>query len=113
MQPHGSTPHISRYKFCKKPTTVVHYKGLHLKRLLEQRWTGLLAHCVSDSKILRKRKRSLLTEVDTVLPAYGAEMPTEAAGLLREMTVSHLLPILALLDPPNKLLQREDTDFLG
>lgn len=31
------------YKFIRKPTVAVHYKGETLKRLLDQRWTGHLA----------------------------------------------------------------------
>jgi len=61
---------------------------------------------------------SLLTEIDSVL-ACGAEIPMDAVGLLREMTepsfsfIAKLVhTVLALLDPPNKLLQREDTDLM-
>ena len=43
------------YKFCKKPTIAVHYKGLHLQRLLEQRWTG---HLATVSVILIPKQRS-------------------------------------------------------
>lgn len=60
----------------------------------------------------------VLTEIDSVL-AYGTEIRMEAADLRREMTEARFLStvnlvhtILALLDPPNKLLQREDTDLM-
>ena len=41
------------YKFCKKPTIAAHYKGVHLKRLLEQRWMG---HLATVSVILKSVK---------------------------------------------------------
>lgn len=95
------------YKFCKKPTTAAHCKSVHLKRLLEQRWTG---HLTTVSVILKSfNDLTLLTETDTVeslAQKYGWAM-----GLLREMTKPSFLfianlvhTVLALLDPPNKLL---------
>ena len=61
---------------------------------------------------------SLLTEIDFVL-ACGAEIRMEAVGLLRKMTelsfsfITKLVhTVLALLDPPNKPRQREDTDLM-
>ncbi|KAI7789318.1 putative homeobox-containing protein 1 [Triplophysa rosa] len=106
----------SLYKYCKKPTIAVHYKGERLKRLLEQRWTGHLATVLVILKNF-KEITSLLTEIDSVR-AHGPELRMEAVGLLREMTASSFLfianfvhEVLALLDPPNKLLQREDTDL--
>ncbi len=104
------------YKYCKKPTIAVHYKGERLKRLLEQRWTG---HLATVTVILNNIKEitSLLTEIDSVR-AHGPELRMEAVGLLREITAPSFLfiaylvhEVLALLDPPNKLLQREDTDL--
>ena len=55
------------YKFCKKPTIAVHYQGVHLKRLLEQRWMG---HLATVSVILKSFNdiTSLLTEIDSVRP---------------------------------------------
>ncbi|KAL1272019.1 hypothetical protein QQF64_031035 [Cirrhinus molitorella] len=52
------------YKYCKKPTITVHYKGERLKRLLEQRWTG---HLATVSVLLNNYKEitSLLTEIDS------------------------------------------------
>lgn len=83
------------YKFCKKPTVAVHYKGVHLKRLLEQRWTG---HLATVSVILKffNGLTSLLTEIDTV-PSFGAEVRMEAVGLLREMTEPSFLFIANLV----------------
>ncbi|KAL0968294.1 hypothetical protein UPYG_G00264930 [Umbra pygmaea] len=107
----------SIYKFCRKPTVAMHYKGAHLKRLLAQRWTG---HLATVSVILKSFNdiKSILTNADTVLN-YGAETRMEATGLLREtsepsfMFLANLTHrVLSLLDPPNKLLQREDTDML-
>ena len=107
----------SIFKFCRKPTVAMHYKGAHLKRLLEQRWTG---HLATVSVILKSFDdiKSILTDADTVLD-YGAETRMEATGLLREVSEPSFMflanlthRILALLDPPNKLLQREDTDLL-
>ncbi|XP_073730590.1 uncharacterized protein [Misgurnus anguillicaudatus] len=104
------------YKYCKKPTIAVHYKGERLKRLLEQRWTG---HFATVSVLLNNFKdiTSLLTEIDSVR-AHGTELRMEAVGLLREITAPSFLfianlvhEVLALLDPPNKLLQREETDL--
>ncbi|KAK0138889.1 hypothetical protein N1851_024562 [Merluccius polli] len=107
----------SLYKFCRKPTVAMHYKGVHLKRLLEQRWTG---HLATVSVILKSFDdiKSILTDADTVLD-YGAETRMEATGLLRKVSEPSFMflanlthRVLALLDPPNKLLQREDTDLL-
>lgn len=94
----------------------MHYKGEHLKRLLEQRWTG---HLATISIILNNFEEitSLLTEIDSVR-AHGPELRMEAVGLLRKISTPSFLfianlvhEVLALLDPPNKLLQREDTDL--
>lgn len=92
----------------------MHYKGAHLKCLLEQRWTGHLA----TVSVILKSFNDIKSIADTVLN-YDAETRMEATGLLREVSepsfmflanLTHRLP--SLLDPPNKLLQREDTDLL-
>ena len=107
----------SLYTFFRKPTVAMHYTGRHLKRLLEQRWTG---HLATVSIILKSFDdiKSILTDADTVLD-YGAETRMEATGLLRKVSDPSFMflanlthKVLALLDPPNKLLQREDTDLL-
>ena len=61
---------------------------------------------------------SLLTDIDS-FPAHGVETGMEAAGLFREMTEPSFLfitklvhTVLTLLDPPNRLLQRKDTDLM-
>lgn len=96
------------YKFCKNPTVAVHYKGVHLKRLLEQRWTG---HLATVSVIIKSFNdiTFLLTDINSVM-AHGAEIRMEATGLLREMTepsfpfIAQLVhTVLALLHPPNKI----------
>ncbi|KAJ4937910.1 hypothetical protein JOQ06_002539 [Pogonophryne albipinna] len=93
---------------CKKPTVAVHYKGVHLKRLLEQRWTG---HLATVSVIIKSFNdiTSLLTEINYVM-AHGAEIRMEATGLLHEMTepsfpfIAQLVhTVLALLHPPNNI----------
>lgn len=60
---------------------------------------------------------SLLTEIDSVR-AHGPDLQMEAVGLLREITAPNfefianiVREVLALSDPPNKPLQREDTDL--
>ncbi|KAL7387321.1 hypothetical protein ABVT39_021925 [Epinephelus coioides] len=80
---------------------------MHLKRLLEQRWTGHLATVSVIPKSFNDLT-SLLTETDTV-PAFGTKVRMEAVGLLRQMTEPSFLfianlvhTVLALLDP-NKL----------
>jgi hypothetical protein len=107
----------SLYKFFRKPTVAMHYTGKHLKRLLEQRWTG---HLAIVSVILKSFDdiKSILTDADTVLD-YGAQTRMEATGLLCEVSEPSFMflanlthKVLALLDPPNKLLQREDSDLL-
>lgn len=107
----------SLYKFCRKPTVAMHYKGVHLKRLLEQRWTGHLATVSVIPKSFNDIKL-IMTDADTVLN-YGAETRMEATGLLREVSEPSFMflanlthRVHSLLDPPNKLLQREDTDLL-
>ncbi len=103
------------YKFFKKPTIApdAHYKSVHLKHLLEQRFSG--TSCLSFDITF------LLTEIDSVL-AYGAEIRKEGMGLMLRLMlmlmtepsfsfIAQLLhTVLALLDPPNKHLQREDTE---
>ena len=107
----------SLYKFFRKPTVAMHYKERHLERLLEQRWTG---HLATVSVILKSFDdiKLILTDADFVLD-YGAETRMEATGLLRKVSDPSFMflanlthKVLALLDPPNKLLQREDTDLL-
>lgn len=101
----------------KKPTVAVHCNGVHLKHLLEQRWTGYLA---TVSVILKSFNdlTSILTEIN-IVRAFGTEVRMEAVGLLREMTEPSFLfianlvhTLIALLDPPNKVLQREDVDLM-
>lgn len=105
------------YKFCRKPTVAILYKGETLKRLLDQRWTG---HFGTVSIILRSFDdlSTLLWEINSS-PAYGADVRVEAAGLLRAMSepsfrfIAEMVhKILSYLDPPNLMLQAEDMDLL-
>ncbi|KAL2089232.1 hypothetical protein ACEWY4_016131 [Coilia grayii] len=105
------------YNFIRKPTVAVMYKGESLKRLLDQRWTGHLATVKvlvnSFDDIL-----SLLTEVESRSGLRGTDVRVEATGLLRAIKqrsflfIAHLvMKLLLLFEPPNRLLQAEDTDL--
>ncbi|CAK6983693.1 zinc finger MYM-type protein 1-like [Scomber scombrus] len=105
------------YKFCRKPTVAILYKGETLKRLLDQRWTG---HSATVSVILKSFDdlSTLLREI-TSNRAFGADVRIEATGLLQSMSepsfkfIAEMVhKILAYLDPPNKMLQSEDMDLL-
>ena len=61
-----------------------------------------------------------LSAVVLTVRAYGAEIQIEAMGLLHQICEPGFLfsarlvhSVLALSDPPNKVLQREDTDLLA
>ena len=71
------------YKFIRRPTVAVHYKGETLKRLLDQRWTGHLATVQVISKA-HENISQLLTELDTHL--FPADVRVEAVGLLRAIS---------------------------
>ncbi|XP_063039724.1 uncharacterized protein LOC134434959 [Engraulis encrasicolus] len=105
------------YKFCRKPTVAILYKGERLKRLLDQRWTG---HLNTVSAILQSFDDlvALLKDIDGKR-SCGAEVRVEASGLLRIMAepsfrfIAEMVHrILSFLDPPNAMLQREDMDLL-
>lgn len=109
---------VGLYKFIKKPTVAVHYKGDTLKRLLEQRWTG---HLATVTVVLKSFDDifSLLSEIDSNR-AYGTDLRIEAAGLIRavsepsfEFIGRFVQKILQLLDAPNKMLQSEQMDLLS
>ncbi|CAM4659993.1 unnamed protein product [Leuciscus chuanchicus] len=104
------------YKFFRKPTISIHYKGQTLKRLLDQRWTG---HLATVSIIIDNFDDILtvLTEVESSR-AFGADVRIEAVGLLRAVTqlsfkfIANLIRrVLALLEPPNRMLQAENMDL--
>uniref|UniRef100_H3BAF9 DUF4371 domain-containing protein n=1 Tax=Latimeria chalumnae TaxID=7897 RepID=H3BAF9_LATCH len=108
----------SLYKFIRKPTVAVHYKGEKLKGLLEQRWTG---HYGTVSVITKSFDSifELLTEVENTR-AHGTDVRIEATGLLKEISAPHFKfiahmvhKILQLLDAANKMLQAEQTDLLS
>uniref|UniRef100_A0A8C9YYB0 TTF-type domain-containing protein n=1 Tax=Sander lucioperca TaxID=283035 RepID=A0A8C9YYB0_SANLU len=104
------------YKFCRKPTVSLLYKGQTLKRLLDQRWTG---HLGTVSVILRSFDdlATLLREVNSAT-AYPKDVRVEATGLLQAMSepsfrfiVEMAHKILSYLAPPNTMLQAEDMDL--
>ncbi len=103
------------YKFIRKPTVAVHYKGEKLKR---QRWTG---HLDTVCVILKSLGdiRSLLVDVSNDR-AYSTDIRFEATGLVRSVTEPNFSfiavmvhKILKLLEPANKMLQAENTDLLS
>ena len=103
------------YKFIRRPTVAVHYKGETLKRLLDQRWTGHLATVQVISKA-HENISQLLTELDTHL--FPADVRVEAVGLLRAISkpsfrfIALLMSkILTLFEAPNRLLQSKDMDL--
>lgn len=107
----------SLYKFCRKPAVALHYRGHTWNVFWSRDWTG---HLATVSVILKSFDdiKSILTNADTVLD-YSAETRMKAAGLLRKVSEPGFLflanfthKVLALLDPLNKLLQREETDLL-
>lgn len=80
-----------------------------------KKWTGHLATIVRSENFNEIKFR--LPEIDSVR-AHDPELRMEAVGLLREITTPYFLfianlvhEVLSLLYPPNKLLQREDTDL--
>ncbi len=91
------------YKFFRKPSGAVQYKGGQLKRLLDQRWMGHLATVTIIGSV--KDITSLLLETDTE-HAYGTEFRMEASGLFSEpafMFITFLVQkLLMLLDAPKK-----------
>ncbi|KAK9528200.1 hypothetical protein VZT92_014687 [Zoarces viviparus] len=105
------------YKFCRRPTVAILYKGERLKHLLEQRWTShfgtVYVVLISFDDLV-----TLLKEIDSQR-TYGADVRVEAAGLLRTMSepsfrfIAEMVhSILSYLDPPNTMLQSEDMDLL-
>lgn len=103
---------VGLYKFIKKPTVAVHYKGDTLKRLLEQRWTG---HLATVTVVLKS-----FDDIFSLFRAFGTDLQIEAAGLIRavsepsfEFIGRFVQKILQLLDAPNKMLQSEQMDLLS
>lgn len=92
---------VGLYKFIKKPTVAVHYKGDTLKRLLEQRWTG---HLATVTVVLKS-----FDDIFSLFRAFGTDLQIEAAGLIRavsepsfEFIGRFVQKILQLLDAPTK-----------
>ncbi|KAJ4945995.1 hypothetical protein JOQ06_023673, partial [Pogonophryne albipinna] len=103
------------YRFLKKPTVSAVYTGQRLKRLLDQRWTG---HLGTVSVIVNSYDavEQFLAEIDS--SGLPTQLRVEAAGLLKAVQEPHFKftavmvhKILALLDPPNKVLQDKKTDL--
>uniref|UniRef100_A0A1A8I409 HAT C-terminal dimerisation domain-containing protein n=1 Tax=Nothobranchius kuhntae TaxID=321403 RepID=A0A1A8I409_NOTKU len=104
------------YKFTRKPTVAARYKGNTLKRLLEQRWTGHLA----TVEVILESFQEILEVLDHVenTPSFPADTRMEAAGLRSAVSKPsfrfHALvvqKILAILEPPNRMLQSEEMDL--
>ncbi|XP_056298622.1 uncharacterized protein LOC130211699 isoform X2 [Pseudoliparis swirei] len=104
------------YKFCRRPTVAILYKGETLKRLLDQRWSG---HFATVSVILKSfDDLSTLFQEITSTRAFGADVRVEATGLWHSMSepsfkfIAEMVhKILSYLDPPNKMLQSEHMDL--
>ncbi|KAL0146682.1 hypothetical protein M9458_058022 [Cirrhinus mrigala] len=104
------------YKFLRKPTVAAQYKGQKLKRLLDQRWTG---HLDTVSVVLKSHDTlvEFLNEIATT--RKGADIKLEAVGLHKASTEPAfkflscvMYKVLGLMDPPNRMLQAEQTDLM-
>ncbi|KAL0151861.1 hypothetical protein M9458_052862, partial [Cirrhinus mrigala] len=103
------------YKFLRKPTVAAQYKGQKLKRLLDQRWTG---HLDTVSVVLKSHDTlEFLNEIATT--RKGADIKLEAVGLHKAITEPAfkflscvMYKVLGLMDPPNRMLQAEQTDLM-
>ncbi|KAI2658679.1 Zinc finger MYM-type protein 1 [Labeo rohita] len=104
------------YKFLRKPTVAAQYKGQKLKRLLDQRWTG---HLDTVSVVLKSHNTlvEFLNEIATT--RKGADIKLEAVGLHKAITEPAfkflscvMYKVLGLTDPPNRMLQAEQTNLM-
>ena len=104
------------YKFTRKPTVAAKYRGITLKRLLEQRWTG---HLATVSTIM-KSFDSVTEVLNCILESssFSIETKMEATGLLSSVLKpsfrfhGHMvLKILEILNQPNKMLQSAEMDL--
>ncbi|KAG5830956.1 hypothetical protein ANANG_G00298760 [Anguilla anguilla] len=104
------------YKFIRKPTVAIQYKGKTLKRLLDQRWTG---HLATVNVVVKSFPNiyTLLTKVENT-QGHGAEVRVKATGLLRAISqrsfrflAQSVQKVLSLFEPPNRLLQAENMDL--
>ncbi|RXN28005.1 zinc finger MYM-type 1-like protein [Labeo rohita] len=104
------------FKFLRKPTVAAQYKGQKLKRLLDQRWTG---HLDTVSVVLKSHNTlvEFLNEIATT--RKGADIKLEAVGLHKAITEPAfkflscvMYKVLGLMDPPNRMLQAEQTDLM-
>ena len=101
------------YKFFRKFAVSQLYKGQHLQRLLEIRWTGHLAVC----KVILKNY-SEITEVLLALSKNHGELSVKAKGYLVLVSNSDfvflceiMLSVLEIFAPANKLIQKEVTNL--
>ena len=104
------------YRFLKKPTVAVVYKGERLKRLLDQRWTG---HLATVSVIVNSYDAlvQFFAQKDSSR-RVPPELKVEAVGLLNTISESNFMftavmvqRILLLMDPANQALQSKTTDL--
>ncbi|KAK6489063.1 zinc finger MYM-type protein 6-like [Huso huso] len=74
----------SLYKFLRKPTAAVLYKGKKLKRLLEQLWTG---HYCTVGVVVKLFNSivDILSEIQSTR-GHGTEVKIEAIGLLKQVS---------------------------
>ena len=95
----------------------VAYKGEHLKRLLDQRWTG---HLATVSVIVKSYDALIqfFAQDDRSSGIVPMALRVEAAGLLEAINNRHFIftaffvkRILALLDPANIALQNRNIDL--
>lgn len=104
------------YKCLRKPTVAAQYKGEKLKRMLDQRWTG---HLDTVSVVLKSHDTlvDFLNEITT--KGKGADVKLKAVGLHKAITEPTfrflscvMYKVLGLMDPPNRMLQAEQTDLM-
>ena len=97
------------YKFFRKFAVSQLYKGQHLQRLLEIRWTGHLAVC----KVILKNY-SEITEVLLALSKNHGELSVEAKGYLVSVSNSGfiflceiMLSVLEIFAPQTSLFKKK------
>ena len=101
------------YKFFRKFEVSQLYKGQHLQRLLEIRWTGHLNVC----KIILKNYSDIVEVLLTLSKSHG-KLSVEAKGYLASVSsvdfiflCELMFSVLEIFAPANKLLQKEVTNL--
>lgn len=104
------------YKFLRKPTVAAQYKGLKLKRLLDQRWTG---HLATVSVVLKSHNTLVEFFQELGTTRTTSDVSFEADGYHKSLThpqfrflAGMMHKVLELMDSPNAMLQAESTDIL-